>query len=36
MTSIISLGLGFLQNDYHILFDHFQLKPFIMTFLENR
>ena len=36
MTSIITLGLGFLQSDYDILFDHFQLKPFIMTFLENK
>lgn len=33
MTSIISLGLGFLEKDYDILFDNFQLKPFIMTFL---
>ncbi len=35
MTSIISLGIGFLEADYDLLFDHFQLKPFIMTFLEN-
>jgi ATP-dependent RNA helicase DDX56/DBP9 len=35
MTSIITLGLGYLSNDFDILFKHFQLKPFIMTFIEN-
>jgi hypothetical protein len=35
MTSIVTLGLGFLSADYSKLFDIFQMKPFIMTFLEN-
>jgi len=36
MTSIITLGLGFLENDFDELFEHFQLKPFLMTFIENK
>ena len=35
MTSIITIGLGFLKNDYNSLFKHFQMKPFLMTFIEN-
>jgi hypothetical protein len=35
MTSIITIGLGFLKNDYDSLFKHFQMKPFLMTFIEN-
>jgi len=35
MTSIITIGLGFLESDYDILYQHFHLKPFLMTFLEN-
>ena len=35
MTSIITIGLEHLASDFNPLFQHFQLKPLIMTFLEN-
>jgi len=33
MTSIITLGLELVEQDFALLFRHFQLKPFLMTFL---
>jgi hypothetical protein len=35
MTSIIILGLHYIDSDFTKLLEHFQLKPFLMTFLEN-
>ena len=35
MTSIITLGLGYLTEEFRLLYEHFQLKPFLMTFIEN-
>lgn len=35
MTAIITIGLDHLANDFNHLFSSFQLKPLIMTFLEN-
>lgn len=35
MTSIIILGLNHIDNDFNKLLEPFQLKPFLMTFLEN-
>jgi hypothetical protein len=33
MTSIITIGLEFIDQDFSLLFQQFQLKPFLMTFL---
>lgn len=35
MTSIITLGLGQVEGDWGLLFEQFQLKPMLMTFLES-
>jgi len=35
MTSIILIGLNFIDNNFDKLLEPFRLKPFLMTFLEN-
>lgn len=35
MTSIILLGLHFIDTNFDKLLEPFRLKPFLMTFLEN-
>ena len=35
MAAIITVGLGFLGKNFSKLLQPFQVKPFLMTFLEN-
>jgi ATP-dependent RNA helicase DDX56/DBP9 len=35
MAAIIVLGLGSIKGDYNKLIEPFEVKPFLMTFLEN-
>ena len=35
MAAVITLGLGHLKGEFEALIEHFQVKPFLMSFIEN-